>query len=40
MNAEITLTLPEEILQRATVWATRVGRPVNELLAGWHRPKD
>jgi hypothetical protein len=33
MNTQITLTLPEEVLERATAWATRVGRPVNELLA-------
>src|SRR5262249_50644773 len=33
MNSQVTLTLPEEVLQRATLWAGRVGRPVNELLA-------
>ena|SRR6266545_1173723 len=33
MSTQITLTLPEEVLERATLWASRVGRPVNEVLA-------
>jgi hypothetical protein len=33
MSTQITLSLPEEVLERATLWATRVGRPVGELLA-------
>lgn len=33
MSAEITLTLPEEVMQRASILAHRAGRPVADLLA-------
>ncbi len=33
MSTQITLTLPEAVLERAALWASRVGRPVTELLA-------
>jgi hypothetical protein len=33
MTAQITVTLPEDVLQRAELWARRAGRPVTELLA-------
>jgi len=32
MSAQITLTLPEKILERAELWAQRMGRPVDEVL--------
>jgi hypothetical protein len=33
MSAQITVTLPEEVFQRAEFWAQRAGRPVADLLA-------
>jgi hypothetical protein len=33
MSAQITVTLPEDVLQRAEWWAQRAGRSVPELLA-------
>ncbi|SRR5258706_7692467 len=33
MDAQITVTLPEDVLQRAELLAERVGRPVADLLA-------
>jgi hypothetical protein len=33
MSSQITLTLPEAILERAERWAQRMGRPVDEVLA-------
>ena len=33
MSAQITVTLPEDILQRAELLARRMGRPVSELLS-------
>lgn len=33
MSAQITLTLPDQVLQRAERWAQRMGRPVDEVLA-------
>lgn len=33
MSAQITVTLPDEVLQRAEWWARRAGRPVADLLA-------
>lgn len=33
MSAQITVTLPEDVLQRAEWWARRAGRPVADLLA-------
>ncbi len=33
MSAQITVTLPEEVLQRAELWAQRAGRSVADLLA-------
>ncbi len=33
MSAQITITLPEDVLQRAERWAERSGRPVADLLA-------
>lgn len=32
MNTSVTLTLPDEVLNRATAWAARVGRPVEAIL--------
>ena len=34
MSTQITVTLPEDVLQRAKWWAERAGRPVANLLAG------
>lgn len=31
--SEITVTLPDDVLRRAEVWAKRAGRPVSEILA-------
>jgi hypothetical protein len=33
MDAQITVTLPEDVLQRAELLAERIGRPVADLLA-------
>jgi hypothetical protein len=33
MGAQVTVTLPEDVLQRAELWARRAGRPVADLLA-------
>ena len=33
MGEQITVTLPEDVLQRAELWARRAGRPVNDFLA-------
>lgn len=33
MSSQITLTLPDDILQKAELWAKRSGRPVGDLLA-------
>jgi len=33
MSSQITLNLPEHVMQRAELWAKRSGRPVAELLA-------
>jgi hypothetical protein len=33
MGSQITLTLPEELLEQATLWAGRLGRPLSEFLA-------
>jgi hypothetical protein len=33
MNSQITLSLPEEVMHRAELWAQRIGRPVGEFLA-------
>jgi hypothetical protein len=33
MNAQITVTLPEEVFQRAERWAQRAGRPLADFLA-------
>src|SRR5437763_7234179 len=33
MSTQITLTLPDKILERAERWAQRMGRPVSEVLA-------
>ncbi len=33
MSAQITVTLPEDVLRRAEVWASRTGRSVADVLA-------
>ena len=33
MSAQITVTLPEDVLQRAELLARRTGRPVGDILA-------
>ena len=33
MAGQITLTLPEDLLERAELWARRTGRPLSEFLA-------
>src|SRR5262245_32907699 len=33
MSSQITVTLPEDVLHRAELWAQRAGRPVADLLA-------
>ncbi len=33
MSSQITLNLPDDILQKAELWAQRSGRPVGDLLA-------
>jgi len=33
MSSQITLNLPDDILQKAELWAKRSGRPVGDLLA-------
>src|SRR3954469_4166097 len=33
MSAQVTVTLPEDVLHRAELWARRTGRPVADFLA-------